>query len=114
MTYPAHERLHAGVRGQWFPEHLDGQLLGHPVELRARVLDGEARQHHPVGRSSDEHQHRVRDGALGAMHLAQSTRSPTPSTLRTRAATYNECSGPYEKRGAADSATPETGDALCY
>lgn len=28
--------------------------------------------------------------------------------------TYNHCSGPYERAGAPDSATAETGDALCY
>ena len=28
--------------------------------------------------------------------------------------TFNQCSGPYESAGAADSTTPETGDGLCY
>ena len=40
--------------------------------------------------------------------------NPNPLDPNDTGGTYNECSGPYESAGPPDSATPETGDAICY
>ena len=39
---------------------------------------------------------------------------PNPLDPNDGSQLYNECSGPYENAGPADSTTPETGDALCW
>ena len=37
-----HKRLHAGVGGERLRQHVDRRLQRHPLQLRARVLDGQA------------------------------------------------------------------------
>ena len=104
--HEAHERLHAGVGRERLPDHLDGGLLGHAVQLRARVLDGLAGQHHPVGGAPDRHQHRVRDRPLRAMHLAQGP-DHQPFDPSDTGGDLQRVSGPYEKAASSDSTTTE-------
>ena len=76
----AHERLHAGLGRQRLPEHLDRQLRRARRSTSSRSTRPRRRaQHHPVGRAADEHQHRVRDRALRAVHLAERPAQPQPA-----------------------------------
>ena len=47
------------------------RLLGHAVQLPAGVQHGQGQQHQRLDRAPGRHQHRVRDRALGGLHLAQ-------------------------------------------
>ena len=112
----AHQRLHAGLRGQRLPEHLDRPTAPARRSTSSRSSTRPSPATSSRGpRSQTDISTEFETGHCEPCTLAQRpARPPTRSTRPTRAATYNECQGPYENAGPPDGTTPESGDALCY
>ena len=94
------DRLHAGLGAKRLREHVDRRLLGHAVQLPARVQHRRQEQHHPVGgagRPTSRTQYETghcepctsvdRARHLHVLERHRATRSGTSATGRTRART---------------------------
>ena len=88
------------------------RLLGHAVQLPARVQHRRQGQHHPLGGAADQHQHPVRDRPLGgAATSVDRVRACSRFSAAITDTYYNKCNGPYETGDKEIRRSPPTPSA---
>ena len=114
QDYTGHDGLHAGVRGERLRRHdLDGRLLGHAVQLPARVRHGgRGNNISPWAASATDISTEFETGhwePCTSRHRRGNAYQPV-RPLGHRRHLQRSADGPYEN-AASDNATAEAGDA---